>query len=57
MLDCLAGKLDQPKNSGHRVALALEVEIALRQSSARGGDQVELPLADRSLALNYDWFR
>ena len=57
VLDCLAGHLDEPKNSGRRVAVALEVEIALVQSSMRGGEKVELPLADRSLGLNYDWFR
>ena len=57
VIDCIEGRLDEPKNSGRRIAVALEVEIALKQSSARGGDQVELPLADRSLALNYDWFR
>lgn len=57
VMDCLAGRLDEPKNSGRRVAVALEVEIALKQSSARGGARVELPLADRSLGLNYDWFR
>ena len=57
VLDCLAGKLDQPKNSGHRVALALEVEIALKQSSAQKGARINLPLADRSLGLYYDWFR
>ena len=56
-LRCLAGDLDEPKNSGRRVAQALEVEIALKQSSARGGERVELPLADRSLGLNYAWFR
>ncbi len=57
VMDCLAGKLDEPKNSGRRVAVALEVEIALKESSARGGARVDLPLADRSLRLNYDWFR
>ncbi len=57
VMDCLAGRLDEPKNSGRRVAVALEVEIALKVSSARGGERVELPLADRSLGLNYDWFR
>ncbi|MFQ6040452.1 MAG: hypothetical protein ACE5PV_06305, partial [Candidatus Poribacteria bacterium] len=56
-LDCLAGKLDEPKNSGRRVAIALEVEIALKQSSAQGGGRVNLPLENRSLGLNYDWFR
>lgn len=57
VLNCLAGKLDEPKNSGRRVAMAIEVEIALKQSSALGGVRVDLPLADRSLGLNYDWFR
>ena len=57
VLDCLEGKLDEPKNSGRVVATALEVEIALKLSSAGGGTRVDLPLADRSLALNYDWFR
>jgi len=36
VFDCLAGLLDEPKNSGRRVAVALEVEIALKLSSARG---------------------
>ena len=57
VMDCLAGRLDEPKNSGRRVAVALEVEVALKQSSALGGEKVALPLADRSLGLNYDWFR
>ena len=57
VIDCMESRLDEPRNSGRRVAVALEVEIALKQSSARGGDRVELPLADRSLGLNYDWFR
>ncbi len=57
VIDCIEGRLDEPKNSGRRVAVAIEVEIALKQSSARGGVRVELPLADRSLGLNYDWFR
>jgi predicted dehydrogenase len=57
ILDCLAGGLDEPKNSGRRVAVALEVEIALKQSSAQGGVRVDLPLADRTLGLHYDWFR
>jgi hypothetical protein len=57
VMDCLASKLDEPKNSGRRIAVALEVEIALKQSSAKGGGRVDLPLADRSLGLNYDWFR
>ena len=57
ILDYLAGGLDEPKNSGRRVAVALEVEIALKQSSAQGGVRVDLPLADRTLGLHYDWFR
>ncbi|MBI3943566.1 MAG: Gfo/Idh/MocA family oxidoreductase [Chloroflexi bacterium] len=57
VFDCLAGKLDEPKNSGRRVARALEVEIALKLSAARGGERVELPLSDRSLGLHYEWFR
>jgi predicted dehydrogenase len=57
VMDCLAGTLDEPKNSGRRVAVALEVEVALKQSAAQGGQRVDLPLEDRSLGLNYDWFR
>ena len=57
IIDCLEGKLDEPKNSGRRVAVALEVELGLKQSSARGGARVDLPLKDRSLGLHYDWFR
>ena len=57
VMDCLAGKLDEPKNSGRRVAVALEVEIALKLSSAQGGQKVDLPLEDRSLGLNYEWWR
>jgi hypothetical protein len=57
LMDCLTGKMDEPKNSGRSVAVAIEVEIALKQSSANGGARVDLPLADRSLGLNYDWYR
>ncbi len=57
VLQCLAGRLDEPKNSGRRVGIALEVEVALKESSARGGRRIDLPLADRSLGLTYDWFR
>ncbi len=57
VIDCMEGRLDEPKNSGRRVALALEVEIALKLSSAKGGARVSLPLKDRTLGLNYDWFR
>ena len=34
VMDCHAGKLGESKNSGRRVAVALEVEIALKESSA-----------------------
>lgn len=57
LLASMEGRLDEPKNSGRRVAVALEVEVGLKQSSARGGERVELPLQDRSLGLTYDWFR
>lgn len=57
VVDGINGHLQEPKNSGRRVGIALEVEVALKQSSARAGAQVPLPLADRSLGLNYDWFR
>ncbi len=57
LIDCLEGKLDEPKNSGRRATIALEVEIALKISSANGGASVDLPLQDKSLGLNYDWFR
>lgn len=57
IFDCLDGQLDEPKNSGRRVAVALEVELALKLSSAKGGARIDLPLHDRSLGLNYDWFR
>jgi predicted dehydrogenase len=57
VIDTMEGRLGEPKNSGRLVAIALEVEIALKLSSKQGGARVELPLADRSLGLNYDWFR
>ena len=57
VMDCLAGTLNEPKNSGRRVAMALEVEIALKQSAAQGGRRVDLPLTDRTLGLEYDWHR
>ena len=57
VIDSMEGRLDEPKNSGRRVAVALEIEVALKQSSAQGGVRVDLPLEDRSLGLNYDWFR
>ena len=57
VMACLAGELDEPKNSGRRVAVALEVEIAIKLSSAQGGERIDLPLEDRSLGLEYDWHR
>ena len=57
VIDCMEGRLDEPKSSGRRVAVGLEVEIALKQSAAQGGAQISLPLKDRSLRLNYDSFR
>ena len=57
VLDCMEGKLAEPKNSGRRVAIALEVEVALKKSSDQGGVRLNLPLNDRSLGINYDWFR
>ena len=57
VMECLAGRLDEPKNSGRRVAMALEVEVALKMSAAQGGCRVELPLKDRSAGLDYDWHR
>lgn len=57
VMRCIAGDMDEPKNSGRRVAVAIEVEIALKRSSDLGGVRVDLPLEDRSLGLNYDWFR
>ena len=57
VIDGIEGRLDEPKNSGRRVALAFETEVALKQSSAAGGARVTMPLADRTLGLHYDWFR
>jgi len=54
---CMDGRMDEPKNSGRRVALAFETEIALKESAKRNGTRIDLPLQDRSLGLNYDWFR
>ena len=36
IFDCLAGGLDEPKNSGRRVAVALEVEFALNPNPPKG---------------------
>ena len=57
LIACMEGRLDEPKNSGRRVLMAFEVEIAMKISSARGGERIKLPLKDRSLGLAYDWFR
>ena len=57
VIDCIEGRLDEPKSSVRRVSMAMEVEIGLKQSSARGGVRVDLPLEDRSLGLNYRAFR
>ena len=57
VIDCIEGRLDEPKNSGRRVATAFEVETALKKSSDEGGVRVDLPLEDRSLGVNFDWFR
>jgi hypothetical protein len=53
VIDCIEGRLDEPKNSGRRVAVALEVEIACKVSAAQGGMRVDLPLQDRSMGLKY----
>ena len=45
------------RTPGGGVAVAIEVEVALKLSSDMGGVRVDLPLEDRSLGLNYDWFR
>ena len=57
VIDCIEGRLDEPKASGRRQAMGLEVEIALKLSSAEGAARIDLPLEDRSLGLNYDWYR
>ena len=49
----MEGRLDEPKNSARRVAVAINVEIALKESSDIGGKRVDLPLQDRTLGLNY----
>jgi hypothetical protein len=57
ILDCLEDRLDEPKLSGRRTAMAIETNIALKLSAAQGGARVDLPLKDRSLGLTYDWWR
>jgi hypothetical protein len=57
LIATMEGRMKEPKNSGRIVAAALEAELAMKQSSARGGERVDLPLKDRSLGLTYDWFR
>ena len=34
-----------------------DVEVALKKSSDDGGKRIDLPLKDRSLGINFDWFR
>ena len=53
LIECMEGRLDEPKNSARRVAVAINVEIALKESSDIGGKRVDLPLQDRTLGLNY----
>jgi hypothetical protein len=57
IVKCIKGELDEPKNSGRRIARAIEVEIALVMSAAQCGVRIDLPLKDRSLGLFYDWHR
>ena len=57
VIDCIEGRMAEPKNSGRRVARAIEVEVGLKLSAAAGGERVDLPLADRTLGLEYDWHR
>ena len=57
VMECLAGNLIEPKNSGRSVAMAFEVEIAMKMSAAEGSKRIDLPLKDRSLGLEYDWHR
>ena len=57
IVKCIKGELDEPKNSGRRIARAIEVEIGLVMSSAQGGVRIDLPFKDRSLGLFYDWHR
>ena len=57
LANAILRKLDEPKNSGRRVAKALEVEFALKMSSAQGGVPIKLPLKDRSISMEYDWHR
>ena len=57
LIDCIENRLDEPKNSGRRVAMALEVEIAIKLSAASNSTRIDLPLEDRSLGLEYDWHR
>ena len=47
----------EPRVSGRRVRDAMEIQIALRESHRLGGIRVDLPLEDRSIRMNYVWFR
>jgi hypothetical protein len=57
LIDCMEGRLDEPKNSGRSVAMAFETEVAIKHSAALGGVRLDLPLEDRSMGLEYDWHR
>jgi predicted dehydrogenase len=50
LIECLeTGK--QPTCSGEDGRAALEIALALRESHRHGGRRIDLPLADRSLAI------
>ena len=73
VVDVLDGALDEPKNSGRRVRMAMEVEIALKRSASvldshrtsgaaaappSAAVSLPLPAEQRAAArLNFDWFR
>ena len=44
VMDCLDGTLDEPKNSGRRVRMAMEAEIALKRSAAALGPPPHLAI-------------
>lgn len=47
----------EPRVSGRRVRNAMEIQIAMRESYRMSSIRVDLPVADRSLGMAYDWFR
>ena len=57
IIECMEGRMAEPKNSGRSVAMAFEVELAMKLSAAQGGARVELPLPNRDVAMEYDWHR